>query len=170
MVFRRRSNYLHPVNTRKHIVDQQGATAVATQSIITLVKGVDNPALAANPEQVTVGSHVRSMFLNVQVADTTTGALSNIYMYLSGNPGNAIGAQPNANVTGTSDFKKQIFHTEMLMLEKNTTGIPRTLFKGPIRLPKKFGRIGQDDTIQLQLFSPGTIVEFCVQCIYKEIR
>ncbi len=169
MVFRRR-NYLRPVNTIKHIYDEQGGLVAGTQVVSTLVKGVDNPVLASNPNQVVVGSHVRSIFLNIQVAATGTAALANVYMIISGNPGNAIGAQPNANVTGTSDFKKQIFHTEMIMGEKNTTGIPRTLFKGVLKLPRKFGRIGHDDTIQVQLFSPGITWDYCIQCIYKEIR
>ncbi len=163
-------NYLHPVNTIKHIVDLQGGLVLDVQQVFTLVKGVDNPALSANPEQVVVGSHVRSIFLNIQVAALTAAALANVYMIISGNPGNAIGSQPDANVTGTSDFKKQIFHTEMLMVQKVAPGIPRTLFKGVLKIPRKFGRIGQDDTIQVQLFAPGVNMDFCIQCIYKEIR
>ncbi len=77
---------------------------------------------------------------------------------------------PNGNATGIADFKPEIFHTEMMMGEKNTTGIPRTLFKGVLRLPRKMHRIGATDIIELQLFSPGVTWDYCVQCIYKEYR
>ncbi len=88
------------------------------------------------------------------------------------NPGNNVIAAniPDANVVGTSDFKKNVFHQEMTMTEKNTTAFPRTMFKGVIRIPRHMQRIGQDDVIIIQFFSPGVTYDVCTQCIYKEIR
>ncbi len=134
-----------------------------------MVKAVDNPVLATNPEQVTVGSHVKSLFLNVQVAATATGALANVYMMIFLNPGNNL-AIPQANLIGVSDQKKQVIHQEMIMTEKNTTAIPRTLFRGVIKIPRKAHRMGQDDTIIISLLSPGVTYDYCYQVIYKEIR
>ncbi len=162
--------YLRPVNTQKHIVDSQGGLVAATQSDTTLVFGVDNPTFAASPEQCTIGSHVKAIFLNIQVAASSTAALANVYMYVYGNPGNNVPTIPNGNVVGTSDFRKMVFHQEMIMGEKNTTGIPRTLFKGVLKIPRKFNRIGAEDKIAVQLFSPGITWDFCIQCVYKEIR
>ncbi len=171
MVFRRSmSKYLHPVNTVKHIVDQQGALTVDAKSDVTIVKGVRNPALA-NVKDVEVGSHVRSIFLNIQVAATSTASIPNVYMIIYGNPGGnvPIANIPDGNKVGVSDFKKNIFHQEMIMTEKNTTAIPRTLFKGVLKIPRKFQRIGEDDNIQVSLYSPGVTYEFCLQSIYKNI-
>ncbi len=171
MVFRRQmSKYLHPVNTVKHVIDQQGGLAVDAKTEISIVKGVRSPALAA-VTNVEVGSHVRSIFLNIQVAASSTAALANIYMIIYGNPGAniALGSIPNGNVVGPSDFKKNIFHQEMIMTEKNTTAIPRTLFKGVLKIPRKFQRIGEDDNIQVSLYSPGVTWDFCLQSIYKAI-
>ncbi len=171
MIFRRRQNYLHPVNTLKHVVDAQRGVTIATRDLVQLIFGVDNPTLA-QPTDVQAGSHVRSFFLNVQVAATSTAALANLYFMIYKNPGNNVIAAniPDANVVGTSDFKKNVFHQEMTMTEKNTTAFPRTMFKGVIRIPRHMQRIGQDDVIIIQFFSPGVTYDVCTQCIYKEIR
>ncbi len=166
--FRRFNRNKNPIVARKHIVDQQGGLVAGTPTFVNLVKGVDNPVVT-NVIDCQVSSRVNSIFLNVQVASSNTASLANVYMIVFGNPSTAI-TMPNANVTGASDHKKQIFHTEMIMTEKNTTAVPRTLFKGVLMIPKHFRRIGQDDTIAIQLFSPGNTFDFCVECIYKEYR
>ncbi len=170
MVFRRQSQ-LRPVHSIKHIVDSQQALNVATLQNVELVISTDAPVLA-NVTQVETGSRVNSLFLNVQVAATSTASIANIYFILYKNPGSniAAGQIPNANVTGSSDFKKQIFHTEMIMTEKNTTAIPRTMFKGVLMIPKHMRTMRVNDKIELQFFSPGVSYEICVECIYKEYR
>ncbi len=160
--------YLHPVNTKKHVVDIQGGLVLAVQQNLILADAVDAPVLANAPD-VAVASYVRSLFLNVQVAATSTAALANIYMIVYKNPSNAIPA-PAANGVGVSDNKKLVFHQEMIMTEKNTTAIPRTLFKGVLKLPRHMQRMGQDDVIGISLLAPGVNYDFCIQCIYKEIR
>ncbi len=169
MVFRR-GNRLRPVNSIKHIVDRQGALLVDTSVEEILIEGVDAPVHTVNAEQVKIGAKVNGIFLNVQVSATSTASIANVYMFLYGNPGGNIpaGSIPKGNLIGISDFKNMVFHQEMIMTEKNTTAIPRTLFKGVIKLPRKFGRIGTNDQIGLSLYSPGTTQEYCVQCIYKE--
>ncbi len=160
--------YLHPVNTKKHVIDNQGGLTAGTPTTIEIAEGVDAPTLPAT-ETVAVGSYVRSIFLNVQVAASQNTALANVYMIVYKNPSNAM-AVPNANVVGASDTKKIIFHQEMIMVEKDNTGIPRTLFKGVLRVPKHMQRMGQDDSLLVQLFTPGVTFDYCLQCIYKEIR
>ncbi len=169
MVFRRFRRDLHPVNSIKHVRDAQGGLVAGTQVLENIVKSVDAPVLANNNE-VHVGSHVSNIFLNIQVAATGTAALANVYMYIYGNPGNNIATVPNGNAIGVSDFKKMVFHQEMIMTEKNTTAFPRTLFKGVIKIPRKFRRIGHDDRIAVALFSPGVTFDYCLQAIYKEIQ
>ncbi len=162
---------LHPVNSRKHTIDIQGALPVATQTRVVLATTVDAPVLA-NVAEVGTASTVNSIFLNVQFYATSTAALANIYMYIWKNPGSniAVAQVPNGNNVGASDMKKLVFHQEMSMSEKNTTAIPRTLFKGVLKLPRHMKRFGHNDELLLELFSPGVTHDFCVQCIYKEIR
>jgi len=149
-------------------VDVQGGLVLAVQQTITLVETVDAPVLA-NVDEVETGSTVNAFYLNVQVAASSTAALANMYMAVVKNRGNNE-IFPNINVLGLSDTKRNVIHEEMIMTEKNTTAIPRTLFKGVIMIPRGMRRNAPDDEFQLLLFSPGVNVDFCVQCIYKEYR
>ncbi len=162
----RRGNSLRPINSVKHVIDNQGGLVAGTQATVSLVEGTNSYAIA-NADGVPTGSKVNSLFLNVQVAATGTAALANIYMMLYKNPGSNITVIPDANTIGTSDFKKLVFHQEMIMTEKNTTAIPRTLFKGVLMIPKHMRRIGADDEIRIALLTPGVTYDYCVQCIYK---
>ncbi len=159
---------LRPVQSLKHIVDTQGGLTVGTVAVNTLVKSVDAPALA-NAEQVQTGSTVGSIFLNVQVASTSTAALSNVYMAVYKNPSNTVGTIDPQTV-GTNEDKRFVIHQEMIMTEKNTTAIPRTLFKGVIRIPRGYKRFGYSDQLKITLKSPGITYDFCFQCIFKEFR
>ncbi len=142
-----------------------------TQTVVNVVDALDAPVLA-NVDEVETGSRVNALFLNVQVAASGTAALANVYMMIYKNPGNniAVGQVPNANVVGSSDFKKQVFHQEMIMTEKNTTAISRTLFKGVIMIPRVYKRQAINDKIIIALFTPGVNFDYCFQCIYKEYR
>ncbi len=171
MVFRRRS-MLKPIVSVKHIVDLQGGTLLNVKQNATLVDCQENPTLSA-ADEVQKGSRVNSLYLNVQVVATSEAALPNIYMIIYKIPGANItsSAIPNANVTGTNNFKRQIFHTEMRMMSNSAnTQVPITVFNGVIKIPKVFHSFRIDDFVQLQLFAPGVNFNWCVQCIYKEYQ
>ncbi len=171
MVFRSRAIRLRPVNSQKHVVDIQVGVVAATNTIQKLIEARDNPTVST-AFHVATASVVKSFFLNVQVAATGTAALANIYFYLIKNPGSAIntGTFPNANAVGVSNVKKLIFHQEMIMTEKNTTAIARTMFRGVLRIPKHMQRMGQDDDLSIVFFAPGVNFDVCTQCIYKEFK
>ncbi len=160
---------LHPVHSVKHVVDKQGGIGIDTIVNEDLVKSVDAPVLA-NVEEVETGSTVGSIFLNVQVTPTSEASIANVYMYVFKNPGtNITGAKGNA--VGGSDMKKQVIHQEMIMCQQEaTSAIPRTLFKGVISIPRGYKRFGTQDTLKLILYAPGCTFNYCIQCIYKEIK
>ncbi len=157
---------LRPVNSLKHIVDVQGGLVAAAQTNTIVISAVDTPStgVANNIHQ---GATVGSIFLNVQVAATGTAALANVYMIVMKSAGNALPI-PVANVVGVSDERRHVLHQEMIMTEKNTTAIPRTLFKGVIKIPPRIRRFGIDDVLVIGLFAPGVNFDFCIQVIYKE--
>ncbi len=164
-----RYSRLHPVHTTKHVVDKQGAIPIDTSVNETLVASKDAP-VRANVTEVETGSHVNAIFLNVQVAPTTSAALCNVYMYVIKSPGNNL-SLVDGNKVGASDIKKFVLHQEMLMVERESGGaVPRTLFKGVIKIPGSYKRFGADDVLKLNLYAPGCIFDFCYQTIYKEIR
>ncbi len=169
----RRGNSLRPVNTLKHTVDSQISIPAGTQTDVILVQAVEN-ATSTQANDCDIGSHVRSMFVNVQVINSTNavGAINNAYCYFFLNPGNLISVFPAVNAVGISNIRKNIFHQEMTMLSDENDSIPITLFKGVLKIPRKASRLGVDDTINVRIGTPagGPEIEACVQCIYKEIR
>ncbi len=160
---------MRPVKSMKHIVDRQGGLIAGTKVDEDVIRASDAPVFSVNPQDVETGSTVNSIFLNIQVAATGTAALANVYMYVMKNPGNNI-TEVNGNIVGVSDIRKFVIHQEMIMTEKNTTAIPRTLFKGVIKLPRGYRRFGIEDRLIVSLFSPGVTYDYCIQCIFKEYQ
>ncbi len=162
-------NSKRPIHSIKNIIDNQGGLVADTQVLVTLADAQDNPVLAT-ADNVEPGSKVNSIFLNIQVVGTGgAGVLGNAYMIIFKIPGANIPASgiPNANATGTNNFKRQIFHTEMVMTGDTGDKIPITLFKGVIRVPKVFSTMRNDDYIAVELYSPGVTMNYCLQAIYK---
>ncbi len=158
-----------PIHSIKNIIDEQGGLVAGTQKLVTLADSQDNPVLAT-ADNVEPGCRITSFFLNIQVVGTgAAGILANAYMYIAKIPGANIPASgfPNPNATGTDNFKRQIFHTEMVMTADTDTKIPVSLFKGVIRVPRVFQTMRNDDYIVVVLYSPGVNMNYCVQSIYK---
>lgn len=162
---------MRPINSIKHVVDQQGGIVLGTRQVEILAVAVENP-VTTSTTNVTNGSRVGSLYLNVQVVATTSAALPNVYFIVYKNPGgNVLAAQiPEANEVGTSDFRKQVFHQEMRMMSDDNDSIPITMFNGVLKLPQRFQRMGINDQIVIQFIAPGVDIEYCIQCIYKEFR
>ncbi len=167
MVFRRMTA-MRPINRIKHVVDSQGAGVLGTQVNVDLIATVDAPVLA-NTTEVETASTVHGIYLHVEAYGTTAGALSNLYLMISKNPGNNI-AMPDANVVGASDNKRFVIHQSMVMLQKEVAGIPRVVFDGVIKIPRGYKRNGPQDKLRIGLLSPGVNFDYCFQCHYKEFR
>ncbi len=162
----RSRNSLRPINSVKHVIDRQGGLIAGTQVLETMMDGKDQ-YLLSDDDGIPTGSKVNGLFLNIQVAATATSGLPNVYMMIYKNPGNNIATIPDANVIGVSDFKKQVFHQDMTMTEKNTTAIPRSLFKGVLKIPRHMQRMAAGDKVVIALLAPGTSYDYCIQAIYK---
>jgi len=166
----RRTQSLRPVNRIKHVIDSQLGLALGTSTGVNLVKSVDAPVIA-NTSEVQTGATVNGIYLVVEATNTTavSGVLRNIYMIVYKNPGGNITA-PAPNAVGADDNKRYVIHQEMVMMQAEANGNPRTLFKGVIVLPRGYRRFGPGDLLELQLLSPGSVNNMCVQCHYKEFR
>jgi len=167
MPFRRNSSK-RPIHSIKHVVDIQGGIVAGTQAGNDLIEAVDAPTLAL-VDRVETGCTVSSIYLKVEAYATSTAALANFYMIVFKNPGGNISA-PVPNQVGLNDDKRYVIHQEMVMMEKNTTGNPRTVFRGVISIPRGFRRFGINDKLIIAVLAPGVSADFCIQCIYKEYR
>ncbi len=168
----RRSMSLRPIHRVKHVVDAEGVTVAATVSVIPLIDTVDAPVITS-PTQVETASTTNAFYLRVEVLHASTAGRSNAYLMIFKNVGNNISAssRPIPNAVGISDMKRYVIHQEMVMLNGDAgNGQPRTLFNGVISIPKGMRRNGPDDQLQLVLFTPTVVMDFCVQCIYKEFK
>ncbi len=165
---RRPNLSLRPVNRIKHVIDIQGGIVLNVKTAQTLIEASDTPTLAEKDE-VQTGSKVNGIYLKVEVYATTAGALSNIYMYIIKNPGGNL-VTPSPNSVGDDDNKRYVIHQEMVTVQKQVAGNPRTLFNGVIALPRGYRRFGPNDKLQIVLLAPGVNFDFCVQCHYKEFR
>ncbi len=160
-------NRLRPVHSIKHIVDAQGGTVANTKEPIVIAEAKENPLLA-NATDVNPGCKIFSLFVNIQVLGTGgAGVLNNMYAIFYKNPQGNIASVPKGNATGINDFKRQIFHTEMLMLADSVSNIPQTLFKGVLKIPKVFHTMRIGDVLEVQLLTPGVTSNYCFQSIYK---
>ncbi len=170
MVFRRgnRGLALRPVHRIKHVIDVQGGMVAGTQVTNDLIKTVDAPVLA-NVTEVETGSKVNGIYLKVEAYATSTAALANLYLAIIKNPGDSLTGF-TINAIGANDNKRFVIHQEMVMMEKNTTGNPRTVFNGVIVIPKGYRRMGPNDTLEIKLLTPGVSADFCFQAHYKEFR
>ncbi len=165
---RRQGNALRPVHRIKHVVDEQGGIVAGTTLTSDLIKSVDAPVLA-NTTEVETGSKVNGIYLRVEVYATSSGALSNVYMAIFKDPGANL-ISPNPNTVGSNDNKRFVIHQEMVMVQRNINGNPRTLFNGVIALPRGYRRQGPADRLQIILLAPGISIDYCFQCHYKEFR
>ncbi len=169
MPFRRQmGNSLRPVHRIKHVIDVQQGGVLAVQKNNILIIAKDAPVLA-NTTEVETGSKVNGIYLKVEVSATTAAALANFYLLVWKNPGGNIAAF-TPNTVGANDNKRFVIHQEMVMLQKDATGNPRTVFNGVIVLPRGYRRFGPNDELTLVLFSPGVNTDQCFQCHYKEFR
>ncbi len=171
MSFRNRSRRglaLRPVHRIKHVVDLQIGVLLGVQTNNVLIEAIDAPILA-NVREVETGSTIHGIYLRVESYATSAGALANAYIVLMKQPGGNL-TVPQANGVGASDNKKYVIHQEMVMLQKQIDGNPRTLFNGVIAIPRGYKRFGINDKLILGVFSPGVNMDACIQCIYKEFR
>ncbi len=167
----RRSMALRPIHRIKHVVDRSGTVVAGTQlNEVPLIDTVDAPTLASTNE-VETGAKVNGIYLKVEVAsnETDAGAIPNVYMMITKNPGNNI-TIPIASNVGSNDNKRFVIHQEMVMLNNLAGGNPRIMFNGVIVIPKGYRRFGPDDALTFSILSPQVNIAFCLQCHYKEFR
>ena len=179
MAFRnRRAFALRPVTSLKHVVDTNGGISAAAVSTTDVMQAVDGPQYLISPQQINTGANMKWIFLNVQVIqEVAAGGIDNIYLAVYKNVGNNTALAVNLDSIGTSDRKRFVIHQEMVMTGTALTAasaVPKTLFKGVIRIPKSLQRFGLEDRLQV-LISHRTgeatqVTNFCLQCIYKELN
>ncbi len=158
--FRRSS--LHPINSRKNIVDSVLlSVAAGTVSAVNLATAVDDYTGAA--ATVPTGSTVKGIYLFVQIIPTT--GTSNVDWYMWKNTGGDLTPATPGATSGNSN-RRHILHEEKGIPGNAADGAYPLTFKGVIKIPRGRQRMGEGDILQLRLRG-ADVYNTCVKCIYK---
>ncbi len=163
MPFRRR--FLAPVKTDKHeIVWSALAADQGTGTfVVPLVLGVHSADKNTSTE-CEVGSHVRSIYLEFNIAAQTVTNPKVMHWLIMGGPEGTTLENPTTYYQGN---RAQIFKRGMEMLPTNVSTVYKRIFV--VRVPKKMQRIQENGFISLLFRMSSTeTINNCGIGIYKE--
>ncbi len=164
---RMRGFALRPINSMKNSVNFSGGLS-STQVDTILAKAVNSPQSAAAPEEVVHGATIKAMYIILDVCGLGgTGVLNNFGGYLMKNPGASL-TPPAPGGIGTSNEKKFIIKEWAGMIMRNQDGNAPLHWEGWIKIPRRYHRMGTDDTWLLSVkCSSGVTGHFSMRSIYK---
>ncbi len=144
---KRSQTFLRPIVSQKnYVVANIGLSGTLTDVLIA--KAVDSPTLA-NASDVGRGSMINAVYAILDVCGLGgTGVLNVADFYIIKNPGDNL-TEPGPISYGQSNEKKFIFKTWSFMIMRNQDGNMPFHWEGWIKLPKRFRRMGADDTLRL---------------------
>ncbi len=135
------------INSEKHIVDN--AVGLTTTNTVTLLaKAVTAPSNTVDTD-CHRGGHIKAIWISIDFCGlAATGVLQKTLAYLIKNPGDNL-TEPGVFAVGTSNEKKFVFKMWTSMTMRNQDGNPPYHWEGWVKIPKRYQRMGTDDTIQL---------------------
>ncbi len=169
MPYRRRAFSRGPrpiINSEKHIVDN--AVGLTTTNTVTLIaKAVTAPSNTVDTD-CHRGGHIKAIWISIDLCGlAATGVLQKTMAYLIKNPGDNL-TEPGVFAAGTSNEKKFIFKMWTQMTMRNQDGNPPYHWEGWVKIPKRYQRMGTDDTIQLVWACDTVTAHGYHNSIYKE--
>ncbi len=168
----RRRRYSGPrpvINTIKHQVNIAVGTTGTNQTQL-IAKAVNTPLSTVNSD-CPQGCIIKAVYVTINGCGLGgTGVLNNMNIYLMKNPGNNLTA-PAANAVGTSNEKKFVFKQWFFMIMRNQDGNTPFHWEGWIPVPKRYQRMGTDDTLIIGIVNTAAITgHFSAEFIYKDWR
>ncbi len=146
-------------------VDSTGTTALAT----TWAKAVNTP-LSTVSNDVSQGCVIKSVYCVVDVCGlAATGVLQVTDMFLMKNPGANL-SFPAPISQGTSNEKKFVIKSWRAMTMRNQDGNVPYHWEGWIKIPKRYWRMGTDDTWLLAYQTTTAAGHISMSFIYKWFR
>ncbi len=148
------------------MVDTQ-AGITSTNLIVEIAKAVNTPLSASNAEQVSHGSVIKAVWVSFDVCGLGgTGVLVRTGIFIMKNPGNNI-TPPGVFVVGTSNEKKFVIKQWQFMTMRNQDGNPPNHVEGWLKIPKRYQRMGTDDTLEFVVATSSVTAHLSAQFIYK---
>ncbi len=138
-----------------------------TTTEVTIAEAQDSAVLSVS-QDVEKGCNIKAIWIDINVCGLGgTGVLNTFDGYLFKNPGSNL-TPPAANTWGVSNEKKFIFHTMSTMIMRNQDGNAPVKFRGWIKIPKRYQRMGANDKISFHhKAASGLTGHISTRFIYK---
>ncbi len=153
------------VASNKNILDGVflGNTAGAKRDVV-LAKSVNDYTGVAT--DCPIGARITSVYCFVQMISTGTGTANHDW-YLMKRPGiiTAISTPAPGSIGGDKN-RRYVLHEEKGIPGNSSDGAYPLTFKGVIKIPKMYQRMGEDDQIVIVGNSPDAY-NMCVKAIYR---
>ncbi len=154
------------VNSEKHVLDSSIAVDTTTKNVI-IAKAVTAPSNTVKTD-CHRGGQIKAIWLSIDFCGlAATGVLQRTLVYLFKNPGANL-TPPAPFSVGSSNEKKFVVKMWSQMTMRNQDGNPPYHWEGWVKIPKRYHRMGTDDTWQLVVGANTATGHFFVNVIYKE--
>ncbi len=164
--FTNRKLRLVTINSEKHVVDFTIGTTVATQTGL-IAKAVTAPSNTISTD-CHRGGTIKAIWLSLDFCGlAASGVNQKTVAYLIKNPGDNL-TEPGTFSVGTSNEKKFVIKMWSAMTMRNQEGNPPYHWEGWIKIPKRYQRMGTDDTWQYVIGVNSATGHSFVNAIYKE--
>ncbi len=179
MPFRQRGSYgrrmsrgPRPViNSIKNQPNGFDAGSAGANAFVLIAKAVNTPSSIVSTD-VSQGCIVKAIWVELWITASATvaeGVTTGIDAYIWKNPGGNLTA-PAPGSVGTSNEKKFVFKSWKGLIGSRKEGFPAYTWRGWVRVPKIYQRMGTDDLLQLVFKSTGVNTLVCNNFIYKWYR
>ena len=154
------------INSEKHVVDKAESLSL-TLSDTLIAKAVTAPSNTVTTD-CHRGGHIKAIWISLDFCGVgTSGANIRAMVYLWKNPGDSL-TSPAPFSVGSSNEKKFVFKMWSQMTMRNQDGNPPYHWEGWVKIPKRYQRMGTDDTIRLISGMNTETGHLFVNAIYKE--
>ncbi len=173
MPYRRRGSYRRgprPIITSIKNVFLTAAGTTAASLVTIIAKAVTSPSPTVSSD-VSHGCLIKAIYLTINGCGLGgTGVLNNMDVYLMKNPGANL-TPPLGTSVGTSNEKKFVIRQWRFMIMRNQDGNLPFHWEGWIKIPRRYHRMGTDDTWIVQFNNTAAVTgHMSLGAIYKWYR
>ncbi len=164
--FTNRKLRLLTVNSEKHQVNfVEALTNVVDTEFIAKAVTAPSNTISTDCHR---GGTIKAIWISLDFCGTgTSGANIRAQVYLMKNPGDNL-QEPSPFSVGTSNEKKFVIKTWSYMAMRNQDGNPPYHWEGWVKIPKRYQRMGTDDTWVIVSAVNAESGHLYCNCIYKE--
>ncbi len=159
------------INSIKNNPNSFAGGAAGANTFVLIAKAVNTPLPTVSTD-VSQGCIIKAVWVELWVRaseEDVVALTTGIDAYIWKNPGANLTA-PAPGSVGTSNEKKFVFKQWKGLIGAGTQGFPAYFWKGWLRIPKIYQRMGTDDLLQLVFNPTGTAALVCTNFIYKWYR